>query len=73
MSTEAIPLTDQLEKAELDNRQYWVFRLSNDLEVTVIHDPTTDKAGASVMVSAGSFLDDIEGTAHYVEVRRPNI
>lgn len=69
MSTEAIPLMYQLEKAKVDNRQYQMLRLKNDLEVLLVHDPQTDIASASVSVNAGSFLDgDLKGKAHALEV-----
>lgn len=58
-----------MERPELDDRSYKIFVLSNQLEVLVIHDPTTDKASAAVDVGVGSFSDpdDIPGLAHAVE------
>jgi len=62
-------ITDTLEKPELDDRSYRVIRLSNKLEVLLVHDPDTDKASASVNVNVGSFSDDddMPGMAHAVE------
>lgn len=69
MSTEAIRLTDHLEKPALDKRQYRVIQLKNGFEVLLVHDPNTDKASAAVTVSAGSFLDgDLPGGASAVMV-----
>ena len=69
MLTEPIRLTDQLEKPALDDRQYRVIRLKNRLEALLVHDPNTDRASASVTVSAGSFLDgDLPGAASAIMV-----
>jgi hypothetical protein len=70
---EAIRLTDQLEKPELDDRQYRVIQLKgNGIEILLIHDSNTDKASASATVSAGSFSDgDLPGAAHAVMVCSP--
>lgn len=71
MST-AIRLTDQLEKPELDDRQYRVIQLENGMEILLIHDWNTDKASASATVSAGSFSDGgLPGAAHAVMVCSP--
>lgn len=69
MSTKATPLTDQLEKATLDNHQYQIVQLKNFLEMLLVHDLQTDKASTSISVNAGSFLDSsLQGKAHAVEV-----
>lgn len=62
-------LTERLEKPELDDRSYRVVRLPNNFEALLVHDPTTDKASASVNVKVGNFLDDdnMPGMAHAVE------
>ena len=62
-------VTDKLEAPALDNRSYRVIRLKNKLEVLLVHDPDTDKAGAAVNVNVGSFSDedDMPGMAHAVE------
>ncbi|KAF2455474.1 a-pheromone processing metallopeptidase Ste23 [Lineolata rhizophorae] len=62
-------LAEQLERPELDNRQYRVIRLPNKLEALLIHDPDTDKASGALDVNVGSFSDeeDMPGMAHAVE------
>jgi insulysin len=62
-------ITDQLEKPALDDREYRVIRLPNQLEALLVHDPDTDKASASMNVNVGNFSDDdaLPGTAHAVE------
>ncbi|KAI9781095.1 MAG: Insulinase (Peptidase M16) [Peltula sp. TS41687] len=62
-------LADRLETPALDDRSYRVIRLSNDLEVLLVHDPDTDKASAAMDVNVGSFSDteDMPGMAHAVE------
>ena len=62
-------LTDQLEKPSLDNRDYRVVRLENDLEALLVHDPETDKASAALDVNVGNFSDEdgMPGMAHAVE------
>ncbi|KAJ2906233.1 ubiquitin carboxyl-terminal hydrolase-like protein [Zalerion maritima] len=62
-------LTDQLETPSLDDRSYRVVRLQNKLEVLIVHDPSADKASASIDVNVGSYRDedDMPGRAHAVE------
>ncbi|KAL2255353.1 hypothetical protein VTK26DRAFT_3541 [Humicola hyalothermophila] len=62
-------VTDHLEKPSLDDRSYRVIRLSNQLEVLLVHDPKTDKASAAMDVNVGSFSneDDMPGMAYAVE------
>lgn len=62
-------LTDNLETPSLDDRQYRVIRLPNDLEVLLVHDGETDKASAAMDVNVGNFSDpeDLPGLAHCVE------
>ncbi|KAJ4178578.1 metalloprotease [Fusarium falciforme] len=62
-------LTNSLEKPPLDDRDYRVIRLDNELEALLAHDPETDKASAALDVSVGSFSDetDMPGMAHAVE------
>ncbi|CZR49746.1 uncharacterized protein FPRO_14777 [Fusarium proliferatum ET1] len=59
-------VTDSLEKPSLDDRDYRVIRLGNELEALLVHDPETDKASAALDVNVGSFSDesDIPGMAH---------
>ena len=62
-------LADSQERSSLDDRSYKVVKLSNKLEVLLIHDPDTDKASAAMDVNVGSFCDakDMPGMAHAVE------
>ena len=62
-------LTDSLEKPLLDDRDYRVVRLDNELEALLVHDSETDKASAALDVNVGNFSDesDIPGMAHAVE------
>lgn len=64
-----VVLTDRLEKPSLDDRDYRVVRLENDLEVLLVHDPDTDKASAALDVNVGNFSDEdgMPGMAHAVE------
>lgn len=62
-------ITDKLERPSLDDRSYRVIRLSNELEVLLVHDAETDKASASMDVNVGAFKDgkDMPGLAHSLE------
>lgn len=62
-------LTDSLEKPSLDDREYRVIRLENELEALLVHDPETDKASAALDVNVGNFSDEdgMPGMAHAVE------
>lgn len=65
----SVLLTDSLEKPSLDDRDYRVIRLDNDLEALLVHDPETDKASAALDVNVGNFSDEdgMPGMAHAVE------
>lgn len=62
-------VTESLEKPSLDDRDYRVIQLDNQLEALLVHDPDTDKASAALDVNVGNFSDesDIPGMAHAVE------
>ncbi|KAH8805629.1 Metalloenzyme, LuxS/M16 peptidase-like protein [Xylogone sp. PMI_703] len=62
-------VTDRLETPALDDRKYLLVKLSNKLEVLLVHDAQTDKASAAMDVNVGNFSDeeDLSGTAHAVE------
>lgn len=62
-------LADSLETPSLDDRDYRVIRLPNQLEVLLVHDPETDKASAAMDVNVGNYSDedDMPGMAHAVE------
>ena len=62
-------VAETLETPSLDNRSYRVVRLTNQLEVVLVHDADTDKASAVMDVNVGNFSDedDFQGMAHAVE------
>ncbi|KAL2752667.1 hypothetical protein ACRALDRAFT_1083325 [Sodiomyces alcalophilus JCM 7366] len=62
-------VTDRLETPSLDDREYRVIRLSNNLEALLVHDAETDKASAALDCNVGNFSDedDMPGMAHAVE------
>lgn len=62
-------ITDNLERPDLDDRQYRVIELANKMEVFLAHDPKADKASASMDINVGNFSDeeDMPGMAHAVE------
>ncbi|KAH7187125.1 Metalloenzyme, LuxS/M16 peptidase-like protein [Fusarium oxysporum] len=62
-------VTDSLKKPSLNDRDYRVIRLNNELEALRMHDSETDKASAALDTNVGNFSDesDISGTAHAVE------
>ena len=62
-------VTDSIETPSLDDRTYRVIRLPNQLEVLLVHDAETDKAGAALDVNVGNYSDeyDMPGVAHAVE------
>lgn len=59
----------EIERPQVDKRDYTLLRLDNDLEVLVISDPTTDKASAAMDVRVGHLSDpaDLPGMAHFCE------
>lgn len=61
--------TKQMERPALDDREYRVVRLHNQLEALLIHDADTDKVSAALDVNVGSYSDaiDMPGMAHAVE------
>ncbi|KJZ78997.1 hypothetical protein HIM_01770 [Hirsutella minnesotensis 3608] len=67
--TPVVVLTDSLEKPSLDDRDYRVVRLENELEALLVHDPETDKSSAALDVNVGNFSDEegMPGMAHAVE------
>lgn len=48
-----------IEKSPQDDREYRVIRLANGLNATVVHDPTADKAAASLDVAVGHLYDPV--------------
>ncbi|OWB55534.1 hypothetical protein B5S28_g1406 [[Candida] boidinii] len=62
-------ITDNIEKPDIDNREYKLIELPNKLQCLLISDPITDKSAAALDVNVGSFNDpnDIPGLAHFLE------
>jgi insulysin len=62
-------IADSLETPSLDDRLYRVIKLSNQLEVLLVHDADTDKASAAMDVNVGNFSDpeQLPGLAHCLE------
>lgn len=58
-------------KPLLDDRKYRLLKLDHsNLHILLIHDPTTDRAAASLDVNVGSFADrkyNVAGLAHFCE------
>lgn len=59
----------EITKSPNDPRHYESFQLSNQLQVLLVSDPTTDKAAAALDVHVGSGSDPKgrEGLAHFLE------
>jgi secreted Zn-dependent insulinase-like peptidase len=59
----------EIVKSPNDPRQYESFQLSNQLQILLVSDPTTDKAAAALDVHVGSGSDPKgrEGLAHFLE------
>ena len=61
-------LNKGIKKPQIDERNYRVIRLANDLEVLLISDPKTSTCAASMAVGVGSYYDeDVNGLAHFFE------
>jgi insulysin len=54
-------------KSDNDYRNYDNFILDNQLEVLLIEDKKATLSAVSLCVNCGSYDDDIEGTAHFLE------
>ncbi|KAF9000402.1 Metalloenzyme, LuxS/M16 peptidase-like protein [Cyathus striatus] len=61
--------TNPIIKSDQDQREYRVIQLENGLQATLVHDPDTDKAAASLDVAVGHLFDpdDMPGLAHFCE------
>lgn len=59
----------EIQKPELDQRNYRCIRLENGLEALICQDPECDKASAALDVHIGSMQDpaDLPGLAHFLE------
>lgn len=51
--------TKPIQKSPRDEREYRVIQLDNGLKATLIHDPETDKAAASLDVAVGHLNDPV--------------
>jgi insulysin len=51
--------TKPIVKSEQDDRDYRIIRLENGLHATLVHDPKTDKAAASLDVAVGHLYDPV--------------
>lgn len=60
---------EHIETPISDGREYKFVTLSNNLDVLLVHDETTDKAAAALDVHIGSLSDpdDVNGLAHFLE------
>ncbi|OCH85237.1 LuxS/MPP-like metallohydrolase [Obba rivulosa] len=58
-----------IERPDLDDRDYRVIELQNGLRAVLIHDASADKAAACLTVAVGSMQDprDMQGLAHFCE------
>ncbi|KAG8217686.1 Metalloenzyme, LuxS/M16 peptidase-like protein [Butyriboletus roseoflavus] len=61
--------TKSIEKSHLDQRQYRLIRLDNNLTAILVHDPHAENAAASLDVAVGHLSDpvDMPGLAHFCE------
>ncbi|ONH66952.1 A-factor-processing enzyme [Cyberlindnera fabianii] len=61
--------SNNIEKPDLDNREYKFVKLPNDLTALLISDPKTDKSAAALDVNVGAFSDyeHLPGLAHFCE------
>ncbi|KAG0165438.1 Insulinase (Peptidase M16) [Apophysomyces sp. BC1034] len=69
--------TKPLEKPDIDDREYRLIRLGNQLEVLLVSDPETDRASAALDVHVGNLSDPVgyanaftaaENTNYYFEI-----
>lgn len=60
---------DSIVKPDIDDRNYRMIKLDNELVALLINDPATDKSAAALDVNVGSFNDprDLPGLAHFCE------
>ncbi|KAH9915085.1 LuxS/MPP-like metallohydrolase [Fomitopsis serialis] len=62
-------LEEQIEKPDLDDRDYRVIELDNGLRAILVHDAGAEKAAACLTVQVGAMHDpdDMPGLAHFCE------
>jgi hypothetical protein len=61
--------SDAIDKSESDHREYRWLKLSNEMQVMLVSDPTCDYAAAAMDVGVGSASDpeELPGLAHFLE------
>ncbi|KAH7183828.1 Metalloenzyme, LuxS/M16 peptidase-like protein [Fusarium oxysporum] len=57
-------VTDFLKKPSLNDRDYRIIRLNNELEALRMHDSETDKASAALDINVGNFSDESDISAN---------
>jgi secreted Zn-dependent insulinase-like peptidase len=60
-----------IEKPDLDGRNYRILELKNGLKAVLVHDPLADKSAACLRVATGSLYDPVRIFVHSLE--RPGI
>ncbi len=62
-------ISQDIQRPDLDDREYEIIRLENGLEVLLVSDSHTDKAAAALDVHIGNLCDpsDAQGLAHFLE------
>ena len=54
--------TKPVQKSPQDDRDYRIIQLENGVNATIVHDPTADKAAASLDVAVGHLYDPVSTT-----------
>ena len=57
-----------IQKSEQDDRDYRIIKLENGLHATLVHDPQTDSAAASLDVSVGHLSDPVSSSIHHIKL-----
>ena len=60
---------ESINKPDIDDRNYRIIKLKNNLIALLINDPSTDKSAAALDVNVGSYNDpkNLPGLAHFCE------
>lgn len=56
--------TGNIEKPDLDERDYRILELKNGLKAVLVHDPLADKSAACLRVAIGSLYDPVRILAY---------
>lgn len=69
MSTKSEFQTIKIHKPDIDDREYELVKLKNDLNVLLVSDKNTDFSAAAMNVGVGHFHDpeEVSGIAHFLE------